>query len=62
MYDLPDIHESDFGVVVDFYPLQGTKLGCVSTSFSVWSFSPFQMYQIPNIYIFHISNIFELLG
>ena len=35
MYDLSDIDENDFGVVVGFYPLQGTKLVCVSTGFSV---------------------------
>ena len=35
MYDLSDIDENDFGVVVGFYPLQGTKLVCVSSSFSV---------------------------
>ena len=35
MYDLSDIDGNDFGVVVGFYPLQGTKLVCVSGSFSV---------------------------
>ena len=47
MYDLSDIDENDFGVVVGFYPLQGRKLVCISSSFSVWSFSPFKMHQIP---------------
>ena len=35
MYDQSDIDENDFGAVVSFYPLQGTKLVCVSSSFSV---------------------------
>ena len=47
MYDLSDIDENDFGIVMGFYLLHGTKLACVSSSLSVWSFSLFQMYQIP---------------
>ena len=35
MYDLSDIDENDFGIVMGFYLLHGAKSACVSRSFSV---------------------------